>query len=48
MDMNHQFLHRRQMGSITARFLGQDKGDNFMEARYSFARKGGNQPLAEA
>ncbi|MCP1215873.1 aromatic ring-hydroxylating dioxygenase subunit alpha [Acetobacter orientalis] len=48
MDMNHQFLHRRQMGSITARFLGQDKGENFLEARYSFARKGGNQPLAEA
>lgn len=48
MDMNHQFLHRRQMGSITARFLGQDKGDDFLEARYSFARKGGNQPLAEA
>ncbi|MFT9440876.1 MAG: Rieske 2Fe-2S domain-containing protein [Acetobacter papayae] len=48
MDMNHQFLHRRQMGSITARFLGQDKGENFMEARYSFARTAGNQPLAEA
>ncbi|GBQ08047.1 aromatic ring-hydroxylating oxygenase subunit alpha [Acetobacter cerevisiae] len=48
MDMNHQFLHRRQMGSITARFMGQDKGENFQEARYSFARKGGNQPLAEA
>lgn len=48
MDMNHQFLHRRQMGSITARFMGQDKGENFLEARYSFARKGGNQPLAEA
>ncbi|WP_230975879.1 Rieske 2Fe-2S domain-containing protein [Acetobacter garciniae] len=48
MDMNHQFLHRRQMGSITARFLGQDEGEGFLEARYSFARKGGNQPLAEA
>ncbi|NHN87187.1 aromatic ring-hydroxylating oxygenase subunit alpha [Acetobacter conturbans] len=47
MDMNHQFLHRKQMGQITARFLGQDKGENFVEARYSFARKGGDQPLAE-
>lgn len=48
MDMNHQFLHRRQMGAITARFLGQKKGKDFLECRYSFARKGGNQPLAEA
>ncbi|GBQ29100.1 ring-hydroxylating dioxygenase ferredoxin subunit [Acetobacter estunensis NRIC 0472] len=47
MDMNHQFLHRKQMGQITARFLGQDKGENFVEASYSFARKGGEQPLAE-
>ncbi|MBO6037780.1 MAG: aromatic ring-hydroxylating dioxygenase subunit alpha [Acetobacter sp.] len=47
MDMNHQFLHRRQMGYINARFLGQEKGDNFVEARYSFARSRGKQPLAE-
>lgn len=47
MDMNHQFLHRKQMGQITSRFMGQDKGENFVEARYSFARKGGEQPLAE-
>nr|WP_075632238.1 aromatic ring-hydroxylating dioxygenase subunit alpha [Novacetimonas hansenii] len=47
MDMNHQFLHRRQMGQIKARFLGQDKGENFIEARYSFMRSAGQQPLAE-
>ncbi|MFT8765143.1 MAG: aromatic ring-hydroxylating dioxygenase subunit alpha, partial [Gluconobacter potus] len=47
MDMNHQFLHRRQMGQIRARFLGQDAGENFIEARYSFARAGNQQPLAE-
>ncbi|MBO1360988.1 aromatic ring-hydroxylating dioxygenase subunit alpha [Acetobacter sacchari] len=47
MDMNHQFLHRRQMGQITARFMGQGRGEDFVEARYSFARKGGDQPLAE-
>ncbi|MFT8807503.1 Rieske 2Fe-2S domain-containing protein [Gluconobacter sp.] len=47
MDMNHQFLHRRQMGQIRARFLGQDAGENFIEARYSFARSGNQQPLAE-
>ncbi|CAI9119584.1 aromatic ring-hydroxylating oxygenase subunit alpha [Brytella acorum] len=47
MDMNHQFLHRRQMGQIRARFLGQDEGENFVEARYSFARSGNQQPLAE-
>ena len=47
MDMNHQFLHRRQMGQIKARFLGQDAGEGFIEARYSFARSGNQQPLAE-
>ncbi|GBR37557.1 ring-hydroxylating dioxygenase ferredoxin subunit [Neoasaia chiangmaiensis NBRC 101099] len=47
MDMNHQFLHRRQMGQIRARFMGQDQGENFIEARYSFARIGKQQPLAE-
>jgi renierapurpurin 18,18'-hydroxylase len=48
MDMNHQFLHRRQMGQIRARLLGQDRGERFVEARYSFARTGTDQPLAEA
>ncbi len=48
MDMNHQFLHRRQMGKIIPRFLGHDRGPDWLEARYSFARTGGKQPLGEA
>ena len=48
MDMNHQFLHRRQMGQMRPRFLGQDAGADWIEARYSFARTAGKQPLGEA
>jgi len=48
MDMNHQFLHRRQMGQMRPRFLGQDSGPDWVEARYSFARTAGKQPLGEA
>ncbi len=48
MDMNHQFLHRRQMGKMRPRFLGQALGEDWVEARYSFARTDGKQPLGEA
>jgi phenylpropionate dioxygenase-like ring-hydroxylating dioxygenase large terminal subunit len=48
MDMNHQFLHRKQMGQMRPRFLGQDVGEDWIEARYSFARTAGKQPLGEA
>ena len=48
MDMNHQFLHRKQMGNIRPRFLGGDEGDSWVEARYSFARVGGKQSWGEA
>ena len=48
MDMNHQFLHRRLMGQIRPRFVGQDAGDGWVEAKYTFARMGGKQPLGEA
>jgi phenylpropionate dioxygenase-like ring-hydroxylating dioxygenase large terminal subunit len=48
MDMNHQFLHRKQMGSIKPRFLGRASGADWVEARYSFARTDGKQPLGEA
>ncbi len=48
MDMNHQFMHAKQMGQIRPRFLGQDAGEDWIEARYSFARTGGKQPLGEA
>jgi renierapurpurin 18,18'-hydroxylase len=48
MDMNHQFLHRKQMGQMRPRFLGQARGEDWVEARYSFARTGGKQPWGEA
>ena len=48
MDMNHQFLHRRVMGQIRPRFVGQDSGDGWVEAKYTFARMAGKQPLGEA
>ena len=48
MDMNHQFLHRRQMGKIAPRYLGRRKGDDWLEVDYSFARTGGSQPIGEA
>jgi len=48
MDMNHQFLHRKQMGQIRPRFLDQQTGEDWLQAKYSFARTGGRQPLGEA
>ena len=48
MDMNHQFLHRKQMGNMVPRFMGGNAGEDFVEARYTFSRVGGKQPLAEA
>ena len=48
MDMNHQFLHRKQMGNMVPRFRGGAQGEDFVEARYTFSRVGGKQPLGEA
>lgn len=48
MDMNHQFLHRRQMGMMRARSLGRRRGDGFVEVDYTFTREGGKQPVGEA
>jgi renierapurpurin 18,18'-hydroxylase len=48
MDMNHQFLHRRQMGSMRARSLGRRRGDDWIEVDYTFVREGGKQPAGEA
>jgi phenylpropionate dioxygenase-like ring-hydroxylating dioxygenase large terminal subunit len=48
MDMNHQFLHRRQMGQIRPRFRGMREGPDWLEIDYTFAREGGKQPLGEA
>jgi phenylpropionate dioxygenase-like ring-hydroxylating dioxygenase large terminal subunit len=48
MDMNHQFLHRRQMGQMAPRYLGRRQGSGWIECDYTFARTGGRQPLGEA
>jgi phenylpropionate dioxygenase-like ring-hydroxylating dioxygenase large terminal subunit len=53
LDMNHQFLHRRQMGSITAQCLGRRKGVNergqeWIEVDYTFSRQSGRQSMGEA
>jgi phenylpropionate dioxygenase-like ring-hydroxylating dioxygenase large terminal subunit len=48
MDMNHQFLHRRQMGGIRARCLGWRAIEPGFEVQYTFTRTEGKQPLGEA
>ncbi len=48
MDMNHQFLHRKQMGQIRPRYLGRKLGETWLEVQYTFARTAGKQPLGEA
>jgi len=47
MDMNHQFMHMKQMGQMKPRFLGGKDEPALVEARYSFARTGGKQPWGE-
>jgi phenylpropionate dioxygenase-like ring-hydroxylating dioxygenase large terminal subunit len=47
MDMNHQFLHRRQMGSIRAHCLDRRHGADWMEIDYTFSRTGGGQSAGE-
>ena len=46
-DMNHQFMHRKQMGSIRAKCLGRDHGENWAQVEYSFSRTGGKATLGE-
>jgi phenylpropionate dioxygenase-like ring-hydroxylating dioxygenase large terminal subunit len=48
MDMNHQFLHRRQMGQMRARSLGRRRGEGWVEVDYTFSRMAGQQPIGEA
>jgi phenylpropionate dioxygenase-like ring-hydroxylating dioxygenase large terminal subunit len=48
MDMNHQFLHRKQMGQMRPHYRGCRSGDTWLEADYTFARTAGSQPLGEA
>ncbi len=47
MDMNHQFLHRAQMGQIKPRYLGRRVGEDWLEIDYTFARSGGGMSLGE-
>jgi phenylpropionate dioxygenase-like ring-hydroxylating dioxygenase large terminal subunit len=46
-DMNHQFMHRKQMGSIRASCLGRDHGDDWAQVEYSFIRTAGKSPMGE-
>ena len=46
-DMNHQFMHRKQMGSIRARCLGRDFGENWAQVEYSFSRTAGKSSVGE-
>ena len=48
MDMNHQFLHRRLMGQIHARFEGSRRGPSSLEVDYTFHRKAGKRNFGEA
>ena len=48
MDMNHQFLHRRIMGQMKPHYKGHERGPDWIEVRYTFARTEGKQPLGEA
>ncbi len=47
-DMNHQFLHRKQMGSIRANCLGRNSGEHWAEVEYSFSRTAGRQSIGES
>jgi renierapurpurin 18,18'-hydroxylase len=46
-DMNHQFMHRKNMGSIKARCIGRKHGDDWAQVEYTFSRAGGKQSMGE-
>jgi phenylpropionate dioxygenase-like ring-hydroxylating dioxygenase large terminal subunit len=46
-DMNHQFMHRKQMGSIRASCLGKGHGEHWAEVEYSFSRTEGKSSMGE-
>jgi renierapurpurin 18,18'-hydroxylase len=46
-DMNHQFMHRKNMGSIKAQCIGRQHGDNWAQVEYSFSRTGGKSSMGE-
>jgi renierapurpurin 18,18'-hydroxylase len=46
-DMNHQFMHRKQMGSIRAHCIGREHGEKWAQVEYSFSRTEGAPSLGE-
>jgi renierapurpurin 18,18'-hydroxylase len=46
-DMNHQFMHRKQMGSIRAHCLGRQHGETWAQVEYSFSRTAGKSSVGE-
>ena len=46
-DMNHQFMHRKQMGAIRASCLGRHHGEHWAEVEYTFSRTEGNPSVGE-
>lgn len=46
-DMNHQFMHRKNMGSIRARCIGRDHGDGWAQVEYTFSRTAGKASIGE-
>jgi renierapurpurin 18,18'-hydroxylase len=46
-DMNHQFMHRKQMGSIRAQCIGRQRGDHWAQVEYSFSRAEGKSSVGE-
>ncbi len=46
-DMNHQFMHRKQMGSIRARCLGKQHGEDWAQVEYTFSRTEGKPSVGE-
>ena len=46
-DMNHQFMHRKQMGSIRAKCIGRKHGEDWAQVEYSFSRTAGRASMGE-
>jgi phenylpropionate dioxygenase-like ring-hydroxylating dioxygenase large terminal subunit len=46
-DMNHQFMHRKQMGSIRAMCLSRHHGEQWAQVEYSFSRTEGRPSVGE-
>jgi phenylpropionate dioxygenase-like ring-hydroxylating dioxygenase large terminal subunit len=46
-DMNHQFMHRKNMGSIKAQCLSRNHGENWAQVEYSFSRTAGKSSMGE-